>query len=137
MGEGTTPDNYSLPMQPVFELVGPSNDPYPDLGFCLPQVSPPKNLTVKDGDNATIQVVMNAKHGAALFSCVDITFTDNMDLVAPINESNCHNDSRLSFGTVFTTTGLSSAATPTIFKAPRLIGALGAAIFTSAIWLTL
>ena len=74
LGEGTTPKNYSLPMQPVFEIVGPNNDPYPGLEMCLPQVSPPENLTVHDGDNATIQIVMNAKHGAALFSVSQIPF---------------------------------------------------------------
>lgn len=74
MGFGTDgpdhgPPNMSFPMTPVFQLVGPSKNPYPGT-FCLPQVSLPTtaNITVKAGDNATIQVVETAIHGAALYS---------------------------------------------------------------------
>jgi hypothetical protein len=59
--------NMSFPMVPVFQLVGPSKNPYPGT-FCLPQVPLPVNTTVKVGDNATIQVVETAIHGAALYS---------------------------------------------------------------------
>ena len=68
LGIGTTPENYSLVMQPVWEISGPTNGPYPGSSVCMPQVPMPANLTVNEGDNATIQVVENAKHGAALFS---------------------------------------------------------------------
>lgn len=68
LGIGTNPENYSLIMQPVFQITGPQNDAYPGSNLCLPQVPTPANLTVNEGDNATIQVVENAKHGAALFS---------------------------------------------------------------------
>jgi hypothetical protein len=61
------PPNMSNPMVPVFQIVGPSRNPYPGT-FCLPQVPLPANATVKVGDNATIQVVETAVHGAALFS---------------------------------------------------------------------
>jgi hypothetical protein len=74
MGFGTDgpdngPPNMSFPMLPVFQIVGPSKNPYPG-SFCLPQVPMPPgwNATVKIGDNATIQVVEAAIHGAALFS---------------------------------------------------------------------
>jgi len=61
------PPNMSFPMVPVFQIVGPSKNPYPG-SVCLPQVPLPANVTVNAGDNATIQVVETAIHGAALFS---------------------------------------------------------------------
>lgn len=67
LGEGTIPLNYSLPMQPVFQILGPSNQQY-DGSWCLPQVPLPANFTAKVGDNATIQVIETAQHGAALYN---------------------------------------------------------------------
>jgi hypothetical protein len=66
-GPDNGPPNMSFPMVPVFQIVGPSKNPYPGT-FCLPQVPLPANTTVNIGDNATIQVVETAIHGAALFS---------------------------------------------------------------------
>jgi hypothetical protein len=66
-GPGGGPMNMSFPMVPVFQLVGPSKNPYPGT-MCLPQVPLPANTTVKVGDNATIQVIETALHGAALYS---------------------------------------------------------------------
>lgn len=55
-------------MVPLFQIVGPSKNPYPGT-ICLPQVPLPQgNFSVKAGDNATIQVVETAIHGAALYS---------------------------------------------------------------------
>lgn len=68
MGLGTIPPNYSHPLLPVFEITGPTNNEYPSLDVCLPQVPLPANVTVNVGDNATLQIVEAAKHGAALFS---------------------------------------------------------------------
>jgi len=68
LGLGNVPVNYSLPMLPVFQIIGPRNTPYPGDGFCLPQVPLPTNVTVKAGDNATIQIVEAAVHGAALYN---------------------------------------------------------------------
>ena len=67
LGEGTLPINMSLPMVPVFQITGPTNQAYPG-GFCLPQVPLPNNFQANIGDNATIQVVEAAQHGAALYS---------------------------------------------------------------------
>jgi hypothetical protein len=67
IGLGTSPLNYSHPMVPVFQLTGPSNLMYPGT-FCLPQIPLPANITYNIGDNATIQVIETAVHGAALFS---------------------------------------------------------------------
>ena len=56
-------------MVPVFQIQGPTNAAYPTLGVCLPQVPLPANYgTPNVGDNATIQLVMAAQHGAALYS---------------------------------------------------------------------
>ncbi|KAH0550994.1 hypothetical protein GP486_007643 [Trichoglossum hirsutum] len=107
MGFGTVPPNMSFPMVPVFQIIGPGRDPYPGT-FCLPQVPLPVNASVKIGDNATIQVIEVAIHGAALFNCVDITFADPKD-VAEVNSSNCFNSSNLGFSQVFTTSSLSAA----------------------------
>lgn len=68
LGIGNVPENYSFIMQPTFQIVGPTNEEYPGQGICFPQVPLPANVTVKEGDNATIQVVENAKHGAALYN---------------------------------------------------------------------
>lgn len=67
MGYGNEPMNYSHAMLPVFQIVGPSNQNY-DGTFCLPQVPLPANYTPKVGDNATIQVIELAQHGAALYN---------------------------------------------------------------------
>lgn len=68
IGLGNVPVNYSHNVVPVFQVNGPTNDAYPGLSVCLPQVPLPANVTFRHGDNVTIQVVMNAKHGASLFS---------------------------------------------------------------------
>lgn len=60
-----------------FQLLGPSKGPYPGT-VCLPQVPLPANMSFNAGDNATIQVVEIAQHGAALFS-VGYDVTDGYD----------------------------------------------------------
>jgi hypothetical protein len=67
LGIGTVPLNMSFPMVPVFQITGPSNNAYPGT-FCLPQVPLPPNIQVNIGDNATIQLIETAVHGAALYS---------------------------------------------------------------------
>lgn len=61
------PPNMSNPMVSPFQIIGPSPNPYSGT-VCLPEVPLPTNTTVSAGDNATIQIVEIAKHGAALFS---------------------------------------------------------------------
>ncbi|KAI9861050.1 MAG: hypothetical protein M1813_005479 [Trichoglossum hirsutum] len=97
----------SNPMVPVFQIIGPGKDPYPGT-ICLPQVPLPVNASVKVGDNATIQIIEVALHGASLFNCVDITFADPKD-VPEVNSSNCFNSSNIGFSQVFATTSLSAA----------------------------
>ncbi|MCJ1466710.1 hypothetical protein MMC07_005330 [Pseudocyphellaria aurata] len=105
LGEGNNPINYSLPMQSVFEITGPNNLLY-NGSFCLPQVPLPVNYTAVIGNNATIQIIETAQHGAALYNCVDITFADPKD-VPEVNESNCANTSNIGFELVFSTESLS------------------------------
>ncbi|CZS97498.1 uncharacterized protein RCO7_00212 [Rhynchosporium graminicola] len=114
------PHNMSFPMVPVFQIVGPTRNPYPGT-FCLPQVPLPANATVKVGDNATIQVVETAIHGASLFSCVDITFTEP-DQVADVNETNCFNSSDITFNNVYSigAGGTSSSAAKGVAQASFL-----------------
>jgi len=112
MGFGTVPPNMSNPMVPAFQIIGPTKQPYPGT-FCLPQVPLPVNASVNIGDNATIQVIETAVHGASLYNCVDITFADPKD-VPEVNETNCFNSSDIGFELVFTTTALTSDALPAV-----------------------
>jgi hypothetical protein len=67
MGYGNEPLNYSHAMLPVFQILGPSNQEYNGT-FCLPQVPLPADFKPKVGDNATIQVIELAQHGASLYN---------------------------------------------------------------------
>ncbi|KAF2272399.1 uncharacterized protein EI97DRAFT_437022 [Westerdykella ornata] len=106
MGYGNEPLNYSHAMLPMFQITGPSNQQYNGT-FCLPQVPLPANYTPKVGDNATIQVIETAQHGAALYNCADITFAEPED-VPEVNETNCFNSTQegenIGFQLVYTTT---------------------------------
>lgn len=65
------PPNYSHPVVPPFQLLGPTNVEYPGQ-VCLPQVRMPANLSLGAGDLITIQVIETAQHGAALYSVCSI-----------------------------------------------------------------
>ncbi|KAL2153818.1 hypothetical protein VTH82DRAFT_2493 [Thermothelomyces myriococcoides] len=118
------PPNMSHPMLPPFEIIGPSNNPYPGT-VCLPQVPIPADLTVKAGDNATIQVVETATHGAALFSCVDITFAEPGDpRIALVNETNCFNSTDIGFGEIYTMTLREPGENTTRNAASHSVGSL-------------
>ncbi|OAP65663.1 hypothetical protein AYL99_01635 [Fonsecaea erecta] len=106
LGLGTTPQNMSNVMLNGVQIIGPSKDPYPG-SFCFPQVPLPANVTVNVGDNATIQLIETAVHGAALYNCVDITFAEPED-VPEVNASNCFNSSQITSNLIFTTSSLSS-----------------------------
>jgi len=135
IGLGTEPQNYSHPMVPVFQLTGPTNLMYPGT-YCLPQVPLPLNITYNVGDNATLQIVETAVHGAALYSCVDITFAEPED-VAQVNSTNCFNSTGGSQGGpmgmnfVFTATGLSSSASTMLFSWTSIAVLVSASIFAS------
>ncbi|KAL2758330.1 hypothetical protein ACRALDRAFT_2100394 [Sodiomyces alcalophilus JCM 7366] len=136
------PANMSFPVIHPFQILGPSNNPYPGT-VCLPQVPLPKNMTVQPGDNATIQVVELAAHGAALYSCVDITFLEPGDeRIAEVNATNCYNSTEIGAADIYTITTRESgsdeyvsAADPalslSVFGAPLLgwLPLLGAGIW--------
>lgn len=104
------PANMSNIMVKTFQILGPSNNPFPGT-ICLPQVPLPANTTVKAGDKATIQVVELAQHGASLFSCVDIIFADPGDSkLAEVNETNCYNSTDIGFAQLYTITTKRSGA---------------------------
>ncbi|KAL9124021.1 MAG: hypothetical protein Q9217_006608 [Psora testacea] len=109
LGEGNTPSNYSLIMQPMFGIKGPSNQLY-NGSICLPQVPLPANFTAVVGQNATIQVIEAAQHGAALYNCADITFAEPED-VPLVTADNCANTSNIEFDFVYSTSSLTSDAT--------------------------
>ena len=68
MGFGTSPPNMSNPMIPATGIIGPTDLAYPNQNVCFPQVPLPVNYTATIGQNATIQVILLAQHGAALYS---------------------------------------------------------------------
>ena len=68
IGNGTIPTNLSLNMMPGIGIQGPNNDAYPGLGVCFPQIPLPASYQPQIGENATIQVIMLAQHGAPLYS---------------------------------------------------------------------
>jgi len=108
LGYGTIPPNMSNPMISGIQIIGPTRQPYPGT-FCFPQVPLPVNASVKVGDNATIQLIETAIHGAALYNCVDITFAEPED-VPEVNSSNCFNSSQITSDLVFTTSSLTNDA---------------------------
>ncbi|KAF5560236.1 gpi anchored protein [Fusarium phyllophilum] len=104
------PANMTQPVVPMFQILGPTNNPFPGT-ICLPQVPLPKNTTVKAGDKATIQVVELAVHGAALYSCVDIIFAEPGDKrIAEVNETNCFNSTDIGFAEIYTITTKASGS---------------------------
>jgi len=95
------PDGGPLEMTtslvPRYAFLGPSNSPFPGT-TCFPNVSLPDDAPAKAGDNATIQIVLSAQHGAALFSCVDITLVEPGDRRIPgFNETTCFNSTDIGF----------------------------------------
>ncbi|MCJ1313669.1 hypothetical protein MMC25_007348 [Agyrium rufum] len=111
LGQGTLPINMSLPMVSPFQIIGPTKEAYPGQ-FCLPHVSLPAGVTAEVGQNATIQVVETAVHGAALYSCVDITFANPED-VEQVTLDNCFNSSDIGFDIVFTASSLTAGGMAT------------------------
>lgn len=64
---GAEPQNCSMPMVPVFELRGPTENPYPGP-VCLPKVALPEGVRPRKGDLASIQLVQALRHGGTTYS---------------------------------------------------------------------
>ena len=82
-GPDDGPMNFTSSLVEPWQLLGPSNGPYPGT-LCLPAVKVPEKLGIKAGDNATIQIVELATHGASLFAvsvacCPLIASTPTLD----------------------------------------------------------
>lgn len=80
------PSNMSFGMVPGFQILGPTNNPFPGT-ICLPQVPLPNNTTVKAGDKATIQIVELATHGAALYSVRTHKSTNRLETSSNVTHS--------------------------------------------------
>ncbi|EMF13476.1 uncharacterized protein SEPMUDRAFT_148754 [Sphaerulina musiva SO2202] len=109
------PPNYSHPVVGPLEVTGPNNTQYPGQ-FCYPQVRMPANVTLAVGQNITIQVIEIAQHGAALYSCVDVTLVEPKDMPREmeVTPQNCYNSSDLGFNRYFTTAALTAGASTTM-----------------------
>ena len=59
-----------------------------------------------------------------------------MDLVAPVNESNCYNDTDIIFSQVFSTASLAGDASA-LLRSPRNIGVMSAAALGAVAWMLL
>ena len=79
LGIGNLPRNMSMNMVPVFQITGPTRQEY-NGSFCLPQVPLPAGYLPQVGDNATIQVVEAALHGAALYSVCYFDSTQEINI---------------------------------------------------------
>jgi len=102
MGYGDHPANHSNPMVPVFQMTGPSRDPYPG-SFCLQGVPLPANgAGLNPGDHVTIQVIQVALHGAGLFNCADVILVATEDEATPMRDR-CENSTTIGFNQVYTT----------------------------------
>jgi hypothetical protein len=65
-------------------------------------------IMIPHRDNATIQIIEAAQHGAALYNCADITFAEPED-VPEVNKTNCFNSTaeqgqEIGFQIVYSTT---------------------------------
>lgn len=130
------PINMSNPMVHPFQIIGPTNNPYPGT-VCLPQVPMPANVSVQPGDEATIQLVELAQHGAALYSCVDIIFAKPGDSrIRNVDENNCFNSSQLGFADMYTITTKEPHAGPVVTSpAVEAARALGWAVYLALLLL--
>ncbi|KAK5123734.1 hypothetical protein LTR85_002370 [Meristemomyces frigidus] len=124
------PPNMSHPVVPAFQITGPDNNEYPGQ-FCLPQIGMPANVSLQVGQNITLQVVEAAQHGAALYSCVDLTLVANNDpRIEEVTPQNCYNSSDIGFNLVFTTQSLTSTGKTSgssRMVAPTMLGILALA----------
>lgn len=144
-GPDDGPKNMSNPMVPPFQILGPGKGPYPGT-VCLPQIPLPAGASVRAGDNATIQLVELAAHGASLYSCVDITFVEPDDpRLAEVNETNCFNSTDIGFADIYSITTRASGETNATTSAaahalsyPRAMASLGwLPIVVGGLWVLL
>ncbi|KAI7286673.1 hypothetical protein KC345_g1028 [Hortaea werneckii] len=131
----SNPPNMSHPVVHPFQITGPNNSYYGGQ-FCLPQVGTPANLSLEVGQNITIQVIETAQHGAALYSCVDVTLVDDKDGdYEEVTPDNCYNSSDIGFNLLYTSqeltaTGETNAAGALLPPAALMVIAVLVGIWT-------
>ncbi|RYO79758.1 hypothetical protein DL764_009985 [Monosporascus ibericus] len=95
LGLGDNVTNFNITLTPQLMNVTGEGD------FCIPELPVPEGA-VREGQNATIQVVTNGNSGSALYNCADIVFRANM---TSSNVEQCTNSTGVSAEIV----GLSSS----------------------------
>ncbi|KAL8992371.1 MAG: hypothetical protein Q9169_007147 [Polycauliona sp. 2 TL-2023] len=106
-------DNFNAVLVPTIQEEG--------LGkFCFSGVRVPESLGVRDGDNATIQVVTDSHVTGGLYNCADITFSSS---------NSSASDSECTFGQGIRTTEYTGPANAngTESSDPAMASAAGAA----------
>ncbi|KAK3329226.1 hypothetical protein B0H66DRAFT_609953 [Apodospora peruviana] len=89
LGENVTVFNYTLTPSLVNSTGNGS--------LCIPSLPLPADLSVSDGDLASIQVVTSGASGSALYNCADITFRAN---AKALSGDDCKSDEGVSFSVV-------------------------------------
>ncbi|RPA96190.1 hypothetical protein L873DRAFT_1829541 [Choiromyces venosus 120613-1] len=74
LGMGNNVTRLNITIVPTFNQTGNGT-------FCFPKITLPKDLGIKAGDNASIQVIQLTVNGDALYNCADITL--KADAVGP------------------------------------------------------
>ncbi|KAF2725259.1 hypothetical protein K431DRAFT_343233 [Polychaeton citri CBS 116435] len=107
------PPNMSHNVIKNVGFYGPTNEAWPGQPMCFPQVPMPTGYDFKVGDLVTLQVVLAAQHGAALYACVDLELAPDGDPSIPeVTRDNCYNDTNITMTNFFQTNSLTSGAAP-------------------------
>ncbi|KAH0559727.1 hypothetical protein GP486_003763 [Trichoglossum hirsutum] len=65
--------NFNISLVPPFNLTGNGT-------YCFTKVNLPSSLGIKEGQNASLQVIQVGDLGSSLYNCADITFSKNATL---------------------------------------------------------
>ncbi|KAI5813269.1 hypothetical protein BZA77DRAFT_321670 [Pyronema omphalodes] len=99
LGNNPVKEDFKIILKNQFLQVGMGT-------FCGNDLAVPGDLGIKNGDNATIQVVQAGHSGGGLYNCADITFTD-----APMRTTQaCVNGTGISAQEISTSTHSASAS---------------------------
>ncbi|KAI9857377.1 MAG: hypothetical protein M1813_008280 [Trichoglossum hirsutum] len=74
LGLGGSNVTFNISLVPGFNQTGNGT-------FCFPKISLPSSLGLKEGQNASLQVIQVGETGSSLYNCADITF--GKDAVVP------------------------------------------------------
>ncbi|KAI9783517.1 MAG: hypothetical protein M1839_003687 [Geoglossum umbratile] len=65
---GSNTTTFAVSLVPGFNQTGNGT-------FCFPKIAIPSSLGIKDGQNASLQVIQISETGSSLYNCADITFS--------------------------------------------------------------